>query len=179
MISYWIENYHVFHCVKCLFIFYKSLIKCFLLYSIVSFPSADFMFASGPLSRNYFWNLLVHVANFHSGLDINIYIYIYIHEGCSKISKPQPHFRFIANLSIYKKWLCFATTKMFSFCSSFWTTFIYHHHQVMLIAWSPLTLSCHPSQSFITPGWSSRLNPESTKSLCMLLQNGQHWCVHV
>ena len=42
-----------------------------------------------------------------------------------------------------------------------------HHHQDMLIAWSSLTLSCHPSLFFIAPGRSYRLYPVSAPRWCI------------
>ena len=48
------------------------------------------------------------------------------------------------------------------------------YHQVVLMEWSLLTISHHPSLSFIAPKWSSRQHPVSAD-----LRVGQHWCVHV
>ena len=56
----------------------------------------------------------------------------------------------------------------------------HHHHKVMLAAWSPLTLSCHLSLSFIAPGRSSRLHSVSTHSWHMwVYMVSWHRSVHV
>ena len=49
---------------------------------------------------------------------------------------------------------------------------IYHHH-VALPAEIYLTLSRHPSLSFIAPGRSSRLHPVSTQSCCISVLTGR------
>ena len=46
----------------------------------------------------------------------------------------------------------------------------HHHHHVVPLAWISLTLSRHPSLSFITFGRSSSLHPVSSHSCCMYVQ---------
>ena len=52
-----------------------------------------------------------------------------------------------------------------------------NHHHVVLIAWSSLTLSCHPSLSCITTCSSSWLHPVSTESHCM--KESPRWSVYI
>ena len=58
---------------------------------------------------------------------------------------------------------------------SYLTEIYHHHHQVILIAWSPLTLSHHPFLSFISsiiPGRSSSLHQVSRQCWCMQVFTG-------
>ena len=48
----------------------------------------------------------------------------------------------------------------------------HHHHHVEPLAWISLTLSRHPSLSFIAFGWSSGLHPISSHSCCMYVRTG-------
>ena len=52
-------------------------------------------------------------------------------------------------------------------------TNIYHHHQVVPLAWISLTLSRHFSPSFIASGWSSGLHPVSSHGCWMYVRAGR------
>ena len=54
-----------------------------------------------------------------------------------------------------------------------------YHHQVVLTAWSSLSLFHHPSLSSIASSRSSRLHSVSTQSWCKFLLVSQHWPGHV
>ena len=49
----------------------------------------------------------------------------------------------------------------------------HHHHHIVPLAWISLTLSRHPSLSFITFGRSSGLHPVSSHSCCMYVRAGR------
>ena len=58
--------------------------------------------------------------------------------------------------------------------STVWITHHHHHHHhVVLSAWIFLSLSHHPSQSFIALGRSSGLHPVSAQSCCIYVQTGR------
>ena len=48
----------------------------------------------------------------------------------------------------------------------------HHHHHVVPLAWISLTLSHHPSLSFIASGRSSLLHPISSHSCCIYVRAG-------
>ena len=49
----------------------------------------------------------------------------------------------------------------------------HHHHHVVPLAWISLTLSRHPSLSFIAFGSSSGVHPVSSHSCCMYVRAGR------
>ena len=65
------------------------------------------------------------------------------------------------------------TRSRVKFCSCGGVGYIYHHHQVVLLAWISLTLSRHFSLLFIASGRSSGLHPVSLHSCWMYVRAGR------